>query len=111
MDEKLFLIVKYGLALLSVVVFRYLIPYVSLKLKDAKDSKLVNFIEKAINAAESIFKFAEKSGDQKKEYVTNKVKEYVKKLKINITDEQIDLLIQGVFTELDGITVNTNKTT
>lgn len=109
MDEKLFLIVKYGLALLSAVVFRYLIPLISLKLKDAKDTKLVQFIERAINAAESIFKFVEKSGIQKKEYVIARIKEYVKKLKIDITDEQIDLLIQALFTELDGKTINTYK--
>ena len=109
MDEKLFLIVKYGLALLSAIVFRYLIPYVSLQLKNAKDTKLVEFIKIAINAAESIFNFAEKTGEQKKEYVITRVKEYIKKLKIDITDEQIDLLIQGVFTELDSITINTYK--
>lgn len=106
MDETLFTIVKYVVGILSIVVFRYLIPYASLKLKDKKYEGLLEFVEKAINAAESIYKLVAKSGDEKKAYVTNKIKAYVKEHHIDISDDQIELLIQAVFTELDGLTLN-----
>jgi hypothetical protein len=88
------------------VVARYLVPFVSLKLKDKKYANLVAFVEKAINAAESIYKLVAKSGAEKKAYVIDKIKKYAKANHINITDDQIDLLIQAVFTELDSYTVN-----
>lgn len=109
MDKDLFTIVQYGISILIVIVFRYLIPYVSLKLKDEKYANLLSFIAKAVNAAESIYKETLGSGEQKKNYVINKIKDYIKKNNIKITDEQIDLLIQAIFTELDGRTINTCK--
>jgi hypothetical protein len=109
MNETLFTIIKYAVSILVLVVFRYLIPFVSNKLKDQKYVGLIAFIEKAVNAAESIYKLISKSGEQKKAYVVEKIKEYIKKNHINITDGQIDLLIQAVFTELDKYTINTNK--
>lgn len=109
MDETLFTIIKYVVGILSIVVFRYLIPYVNLKLKDKKYEGLLDFIEKAMNAAESIYKLVAKSGEEKKAYVVGKIKEYAKENHINISDEQIDLLIQAMFTELNNITLNKNK--
>jgi hypothetical protein len=106
MEETLFTVLKYVVGVLAIVVFRYFIPFVSLKLKDAKYAGLVDFVQTCINAAESVYKFIEKSGDQKKVYVVDRIKEYVKEHKINISDAQIDVLIQGIFTELDGLTIN-----
>jgi hypothetical protein len=109
MDETLFTIIKYVVGVLAITVFRYLVPFVSLKLKDTKYAGLVDFVEKAVNAAESIYKFIAKSGEQKKSYVVDQIKEYIKKNNIKISDAQIDLLIQAIFTELDKVTINTDK--
>lgn len=109
MDETMFTIIKYVGGILAVVVFRYLIPQLSLKLKDSKYANLVDFVEKAINAAESIYKLMSGSGEEKKQYVVEKVKEYIKSNGIKVTDDQVDMLIEAVFTELDGYTVNKNK--
>lgn len=109
MDETLFTILKYVIAILTIVVFRYIIPWVKLKINNTKDNNLVNFIAKAINAAESIFNFIDKSGEQKKEYVIENVLEYVSQHNINITSAQINILVEGIFTELDSVTINTHK--
>ena len=106
MEISLFTILKLIFSILSIVVFRYLIPYANLKLKDKKYTSLVDFIGKAIKAAESIYQSLSKSGDIKKAYVLDKAKEYVKKNHIQISDAQFDLLIQAIFTELDTVTIN-----
>lgn len=109
MDKNWFDVLYYAVAILGIVLCRFLIPWAKIKLGDAKDTKLVSFITTCMNAAESIFKLIEKSGDEKKAWVIEKIKKYAEDNKLNITDEQIDLLIQALFTELDGVTLNTNK--
>jgi hypothetical protein len=59
-----------------------------------------------INAAESMTTQL-LNGEEKKAWVKEKLIEYCKSNdKISFTDEQIDNLIQAVFNELDGISVN-----
>lgn len=109
MNETLFTIIKYTISILTLAVFRYVIPFVRLKLENSKYAAVLDFIEKCINAAESIYKNIPKSGDEKKAYVIKAITEYINKVGIKLTEEQVNILIQGVFTELDGHTVNVKK--
>lgn len=111
MDDTLFTIIKYVVAILGVVISTYVIPYVRLKLKDSKYANLLDFIENAVNAAETdpIFREIIKAGEKKKEYVLKAVIEYMNKNRISITNEQLNILIQSMFTRLDGITLNVNR--
>ena len=49
------------------------------------------------------------SGEDKKAYVTELLKAWIKKTGLSMTDEQLSILIEGIFAELDCITVNTYK--
>lgn len=106
MNETLFTIIKYAIGILALVVFRYVIPFVKLKLENSKYANVLDFIETCINAAESIYKNIPKSGEEKKNYVIDAVTEYINEKGVKLTNEQVNILIQGIFTELEGVTVN-----
>lgn len=111
MNETLFTIIKYAIGILTLVIFRYVIPYVKLKLENSKYANVLDFIEKCINAAESdpLFKEIVKAGEKKKKYVIKSVTEYINSNGIKISVDQLNLLIQAIFTELNGVTVNTDN--
>ena len=75
-------------------------------MNNEKYSNLIDYAEKCINAAE---KLVTGSGEDKKAYVTELLKAWIKKTGLSMTDEQLSILIEGIFAELDGITVNTYK--
>jgi hypothetical protein len=108
MDETLFTIIRYVIGILGLIVFRYVIPYAKLKLEKSKYADVLDYIEKCMNAAESnpIFKEIVKAGEQKKQFVIESVTKYINEKGIKITSEQLDILIQALFTELDGDTLN-----
>ena len=106
MDENLFKIIQYVVFIIILVAARYLIPTIKTIMTNEKYSNLIDYAEKCINAAE---KLVTGSGEDKKVYVTELLKAWIKKTGISMTDEQLSILIEGIFAELDGITVNTYK--
>lgn len=106
MDENLFKIVQYVLLIVVLLIARYLVPAIKTFVSNEKYANLIDYAEKCINAAE---KLVTGSGEAKKAYVTDLLQAWIKKSGIKMTDEQISILIEGVFAELDGITVNTYK--
>lgn len=109
MNETLFEIFTYLFYILIAIVFRYLIPYVKLRLEDSKYVNVLDMIEKGINAAESIYKGMSGSGEQKKEFVMEFVMKYVEKHKIDISEDQVEILLEAIFNELDSVTINKHK--
>lgn len=106
MDENLFEIVKYIMFIILIVIARYLVPAIKTFINNEKYSNVVDYVEKCINAAEILITG---TGTDKKAYVTTQLKDWLDKVGIKMTDEQISILIEGVFAELDGVTVNTYK--
>lgn len=106
MDENLFKIIQYVVFIIILVAARYLIPAVKTVMANEKYANLVDYAEKCINAAE---KLVTGTGEDKKAYVTELLKAWIKKTGISMADEQLSILIEGIFAELDGITVNTYK--
>lgn len=106
MDENLFKIIQYVVFIIILVAARYLIPAIKTIMTNEKYSNLIDYAEKCINAAE---KLVTGSGEDKKAYVTELLKIWIKKTGFSMTDEQLSILIEGIFAELDGITVNTYK--
>lgn len=106
MSETLFKILQYVIYALIIVVARYIIPLIRTKLQGTKFEEVIKFIEKAINAAEKIYENIPKSGEEKKAYVIKVTTEYINKIGIKITEEQLNVLIEGIFVELDGVTIN-----
>ena len=111
MNDITFKIVEYVVLALVLVIARYFIPYIALKLKNTKYANLLAYIAKAINAAESdpLFNDIVKAGLKKKDYVINAVTNYMNEHHIKITADQLNILIQGIFNEFNGKTVNVNK--
>lgn len=105
MNETLFMILKYVFAILSLIVFRYVIPYVKEKLESTKYIKVVTFIEDSILAMESIITEPAK-GEEKKKKALVAIHTYLNKNGIKISEDQLEILFQAVFTNLDGTKIN-----
>ena len=104
MDENSFKILQYVLFIIVLLIARYLVPAIKTFMNNEKYANVVDYVEKCINAAEILIAG---TGTDKKAYVTVQLKDWLDKVGIKMTDEQISILIEGVFAELDGITVNT----
>lgn len=84
-------VVSVATALISV----YVIPLLREKLKDAKYQDLVEIVDVAVRAAEQTIK-GEKMGAVKKDEVIDFVTWWAAVHGVNITDEQLDRLIECV---------------
>ncbi|WP_129596052.1 phage holin, LLH family [Anaerophilus nitritogenes] len=92
-------IVKVGtavIALIGAVITYIIIPYIKSKTTAEQQKNIKFWVKVAVNAAEQIFQ--EKSqGQQKKQYVIN----FLFKQGIQISMEQLDLLIEATVLELN----------
>lgn len=109
MDEILFKIIYLIMVLIIALVAKYLVPYLTSKIEDTKFIELRSFIRNAIAWAESAIE-GSGMGAEKFDLVLEKVTSWINQKHIKITEEQVRILIQGIFTELDGYTVNKGKT-
>jgi len=73
-----------------------------------KDEKLKAYCVELMQAAETMKEIL-LNGSQKKQWVIDRLVVYAKENNIPITEEAISNLIQSIFQELDGITLNTYK--
>lgn len=106
MNETIFILLKYVFAILSLIVFRYVIPYVKEKLESSKYTKIIAFIETSILAMESIITESGK-GEVKKKEALIAIHTYLNKNGIKINEDQLEILFQAMFTNLDGTKINT----
>lgn len=87
------------LVLLGTVISSYLIPFVKSKISAQELEKLSGFILMAVRAAEQIY--SSDQNQQKKKYVTEYIKGLIgTKLKIDLSDEQLDAIIEGTVNEV-----------
>ena len=86
-------------ALVITAVSSYVMQFLKLKLTDDELELLKRFIKVAVMCANQIYTPEEWA--KKKEYVLAQVKDFLNdKLKIELTEEQIDLLIEGIVNEV-----------
>jgi hypothetical protein len=91
MNEMLFNVILIMLTFLGALLTRVVVPYLQAKIKQ-EDLKTINFwIETALYAAEQLYK-KPNSGLDKKDYVRRFIKSKVP----DLTDAQLDTLIEGV---------------
>lgn len=109
MDDILFKIIYLAMVIIVGFVAKYLIPYLASKIDDTKFLELNNFIRNAIAWAETAIE-GSGMGAEKFDLVLEKVTAWINQRKVKITEEQVRILIQGIFAELDGYTVNKGKT-
>ncbi len=83
------------LSILGALISAYVIPFIKTKMSEADMQRLVEFVKIAVRCANQIF--TPEQWEQKKQYVLNLAKEFIEtNLKITLTDEQIDAIIEGL---------------
>ena len=91
-----FNILQVVLAIVSIVVTGILIPLIKTKISKTDLEKALVITDIAVKAAEQIYKEAGK-GQIKKKYVID----YLKKSGLNLSDEEINALIEATVKELN----------
>ena len=89
-------ILQVVLAIVSIVVTGILIPLIKTKIKKEDLEKAIIITDIAVKAAEQIYKESGK-GPIKKKYVID----YLKRSGLNLTDEEINALIESAVKELN----------
>lgn len=92
--EVVSVIIKAVLAILSVVVTSVLVPYLKQRLGDDKYTELTEYVAWAVRSAEMLFSPEEWA--EKKDYVVDHVIAKAKELKIELTEEDVNVLIEGL---------------
>lgn len=95
--EMLETLVNLVVIAISVIVTRFLIPYLKTKMSKDQRELLLTVVNQAVLAAEQIYAHADKSGKTKKQYVID----FIKSRGIKISNEEIDVLIEAAVKELN----------
>ena len=92
-NEVVNVIIKAIVAILSVVITTVVVPYLKDKLGDNKYAELTNYVEWAVRSAEMLY--TKEQWAEKKEYVSKYIIAKAKELNIDLTEQDIDVLIEG----------------
>lgn len=97
MDKEIFLMVlEVVLTLAVAVITGVVVPYIRSKIETDKLSKLDYYVKLGIRSAEQIFN-GDGKGEEKKKYVVNYITEIINRnLKLDITPEELDTIIEGM---------------
>jgi LL-H family phage holin len=96
MDDVMMQIIKLLITIAGLAITYYLVPFLKKKVGEKKFDEIYNLVAIAVNAAEQIFN-QPNMGEKKKEYVIK----FLEEKGIDITDEQIDALIEAVVYEIN----------
>lgn len=92
--EIVSVIIKSIVAILSVVITTVVIPYIKQRLGDDKYAELTNYVEWAVRCAEQIY--TPEQWAEKKEYVMKYILAKAEEMKIELTEDDINILVEGV---------------
>lgn len=99
-DNKLLVdLVDVILLVITSAIGRYLVPLVKTKLGQEKLQLLSQYTVKFVKLAEVMID-GEKKGNEKREYVSELIVEEANKLHLNLTDDQIRMLIEDAIFSL-----------
>ena len=108
MNDITFTILKAVVSVCAALITAYVIPYLKTKLADAKYERLLKIVVTAVEAAEQTFKKAGQ-GAVKKDDVLVFVTKWMVDHGINITQEQLDRLIEATVFEMNKEKKNGNQ--
>lgn len=94
MNEVVFEILKAAIMLAIVLLARYAVPYVKLLLENTRYAWIVKWVELSVKSAEQTI-LGNKNGAEKKEFVTKFIKDLLVQKNIQISDEQLNTLIES----------------
>ena len=100
-NKLLFDLVDVILLVITSAIGRYLVPLVKTKLGQEKLQLLSQYAVKFVKLAEVMID-GEKKGDEKREYVSELIVEEANKLHLNLTDDQIRMLIEDAVFSLNN---------
>lgn len=92
-------IVEGVIALIFIIVSIYLVPLIKNKIGDEQFTKLAGWVKFAVLKAEQVL--TAETGEQKKKYVLSFIDEVLAENKINVTAEQLDVLIESAVKEMN----------
>lgn len=98
--ELLEMIIKLIIAVLSVLITSYFIPWLKSKIDSTKYNDLLTLVEKLVEAAEKIYTPEEWS--EKKKYVLGLAENYAAVHGIKITADELNAIIEGWVKEIKG---------
>lgn len=93
-NELVSVIIKSIVAILSVVVTTVIVPYIKQRLGDDKYAELTNYVEWAVRSAEMLY--TPEQWAEKKEYVMNYIIAKAGELNIELTENDINVLVEGI---------------
>lgn len=93
-------VINFLLVVVIMTITRYLIPYIKSRVDSSKLDNLMVWAKEAVLAAEQIYNI-EKSGDDKKNYVTNRIVEIAEKAGMKLNGSEVELLIEAVVKQMN----------
>lgn len=97
-NEMVSVIVKAVVAVLSVLITSVVIPYIKGKTGENKYNEIKYYIEYAVRCAEQIY--TPEQWQEKKAYVKEYIIRKANEFGIDMTEEDINILIEGVVNEV-----------
>lgn len=98
-NEIIRYIIEAALVIIFIIMSRYLVPLIKSKIGNDKFTELAEWVKFAVLTAEQVLTAS--TGEQKKEYVISFIDELLEENKINITAEQLDVLIESAVKEMN----------
>ena len=98
-NELIKYLIEAALVVVFIIMSRYLIPMIKNKLGEDKFNEVATWVKFAVLKAEQVLTAS--TGEQKKEYVISFMDELLEENKIDITAEQLDVLIESAVKEMN----------
>lgn len=98
MNEIIYTAVRLVVMVTSVVVARYLVPWLEVNIDHQKFNEVVTWVNQAVMCAQQLMSDAE--GAEKKQTVMIFLRRLMEDKGIEITDEQLDTLIESAVKQL-----------
>lgn len=97
-NEIITLIIKAIILALSALVTTVIIPYIKGKIGEDKYNEIKFYVEYAVRCAEQLY--TPEQWGEKKKYVMDYIVRKAKELGVDMTEEDINVLIEGVVNEV-----------
>ena len=97
-SEMITVIIKAVVAVISVLITSVVIPYIKVKIGENKYNEIKKYIEYAVRCAEQLYD--KDQWQEKKAYVLAYILRKANELGIEMTEEDLNVLIEGVVNEV-----------
>lgn len=99
-QEFLDMIIKIVVAVVTVLITRYLVPWIKEKTDSTKYNNFLSMVLQCVEAANQLY--TPEEWKAKKEYVLNLAIEYAGSHGVNVTMKEIDAIIEGFVIAVKG---------